>query len=327
MKSSEDQRFRTLGRTLRLVGDLLRGDTHDRHSAAEAIKVQPAAASRILNAIKDHLPGAKRRRIGRKHVFTITPPRAAGVLTPAVATAACFGAAIASLFEGSKYANDMRKAIDYVVKSARTTSRFEDADRKFFFVRRGGEAALPSRAGSLDDLISAIFDESEVTLKYTHFDGRPEESLRVQPLSIAIYDHQLYLIAREAGKPPRPYRFSRLRDVTIEDESFEYPGRGEYDPLTLFSESFGIFLDRGNPVEDVELRLAARWKVFAESHLWHPSQQIRQEGGQVIVGMKVRLCPELTSWILSFGDEAEVMRPADLADHVRTIRRRAAALP
>jgi predicted DNA-binding transcriptional regulator YafY len=158
-----------------------------------------------------------------------------------------------------------------------------------------------------------------------HFSG-VSEALRLEPLSIVVHDHQLYVVARgvgrgSAGRALHPYRFARLGSVEVLEETFTYPARAEYDPEALFESSFGIFVDP--PLAAVELRLHPRWRVYAQSHRWHDSQEVGSDGDRVTVRLSVRVCPELEAWILGFGEEAEVVRPPALR---RRMARRAAAM-
>src|SRR5262249_11159057 len=78
-------------------------------------------------------------------------------------------------------------------------------------------------------------------------------------------------------------------------------------------DSLGIFISEKYPVRDIVLRLAPRWRHYVQSHHWHDSQQCQVEAnGGVLLRLRVRACPELIAWILSFGEEAEVVAPEDL---------------
>jgi proteasome accessory factor B len=190
---------------------------------------------------------------------------------------------------------------------------FRDIDRKFWFLRRGGEVALLDRSPLLDEVIEAVLRHQVLSARYTRFDGTAEH-LRLEPLSIVVHDHQLYVVARDAAGALHPYRFSRFQQVDVLDDVFEYPARTEYDPAQVFPDSFGVFLDR--PVRDVELKLGQRWMTYAQTHRWHDSQTVRVERDHVVVRMRVRLCPELEAWLLGFGEDAEVVAPAELRTRI-----------
>jgi predicted DNA-binding transcriptional regulator YafY len=151
-----------------------------------------------------------------------------------------------------------------------------------------------------------------LSIEYTRFSGNVER-VRVEPLSIVVHDHQLYVVGRVEGAM-HPYRFARIQAVDVLDDTFTYPSRTEYDPQQVFRDSFGIFLDL--PVQDIEVRLHKQWATYAQSHRWHDSQVVDVADDHVRVRMRVRVCPELEAWILGFGEQAEVVAPAVLRGRI-----------
>jgi predicted DNA-binding transcriptional regulator YafY len=270
-------------------------------------------ADRLMNAAVEHVPHVVERREGKRRVVRMSTPKAVTEPTYPVAVAACFGASLWPLFEGSSYQAGIREALQQVIGRTKRGSVFKDIDRKFWFLARGGELALLDRAHLLDEVIEAVLQHRVISVEYTRFEGVTTR-MRLEPLSIAVHDHQLYVVARGDDGRLHPYRFSRLTDVDVLDESFPYPTRSEYDPAQVFRDSFGIFLNL--PVEDVELKLAKRWASFARTHRWHTSQVVDIARDHVRVRLHVRVCPELEAWIRGFGAEVEVVAPVGLREKV-----------
>ncbi|WP_437760798.1 WYL domain-containing protein [Sorangium sp. So ce1389] len=307
----------TLERVLAVLDDLLQGKEHDRRSIAELGKVEPSTADRDIrlltkvrgvSAVKE----GKRKvlRFDQQKLLSRSPaPKNAAVI------AACLGTSLASIFDGSSYESGMRDALAFILHRAKRGKKFRDIDRKFIFVRRGGEAALAEKAGELDDVIDALLRSRYATIDYCHFNGK-REAIRIKPLSLAIYDHQLYVIGRPDTKPPYPYRFSRIMGVDVDQTAFSYPPRLDYDPDQVFQHSFGIFIGAEADATDVEVLLAPRWGTYAAAHRWHLTQKIEVREDGVLVRLHVKPCPELESWILSFGEEARVLKPASLASKI-----------
>jgi predicted DNA-binding transcriptional regulator YafY len=322
-RMAESRRSASITRHLTLCADLLSGREHDRQSLAARLGVRPAMADRLIRAAIEHLPGVSERRDGKQRKIRME----AGARTPApeypTAVAACFGASLWPLFRGSSYEAGIRNALTHVVGRTKRRLVFENIDRKFCFLRRGGEAALTERQALLDDVIEAVLHHRVVAVRYTHFTGASEQ-LRLEPLSIVVHDHQLYVVARGPHRALHPYRFARLEWVEVLDEVFPYPRRDAYDPEQVFRDSFGVFLDL--PVRSVEIRLDKRWEVYARTHRWHDSQVVVAGPDYVTVKLRVRACPELEAWILGFGEEAHVLRPVGLrrrmAAHARGLARR-----
>src|SRR5207244_10666484 len=137
---------------------------------------------------------------------------------------------------------------------------------------RGGERALPGNEELLEEVVAALQRRRGLRIRYRGFDGA-RRTVRIEPLSLALYDHQLYVIGRPRGGPAHPYRFSRIEAAETAGGTFQYPDKDRYDPERVFADSFGIFVDAKYPVQRVEVSLARRWDTFVRSHRWHPTQE------------------------------------------------------
>jgi predicted DNA-binding transcriptional regulator YafY len=307
---SEKRRFTHLRRTVQLIADLMAGTAHDRNSAAERLGIKPAAADRQLKVIA-HLPGVTEMKQGRRRIFRFDASAKFEPLSPAVLIGASFGASLGPLFEGTPYQKALSDARDRLLQQSRRHANFRDVERKFLFLSQGGEISLPEKGAQLDELIDALLKQNPVSIDYQDFNNRIR-TRRVEPLSLAVYQQQLYLIARERNGALRSFRFSRISNAEGEEGSFKYPSKAEFDPAQVFARSFGIFVKEGEPVEHVELKLDLRWATHVQSHRWHRSQRSVILEGEVRIHLDVCVCPELEAWILSFGEEAELLQPQRL---------------
>ena len=155
---------------------------------------------------------------------------------------------------------------------------------------------------------------------------RIRQSLRIEPLSLAVYDHQLYVIGRPRSGAAHPYRFSRIEAAEAAGGTFQYPDKDRYDPERVFADSFGIFVDAKYPVQHVEVSLAPRWGTYVRSHRWHRSQESFVRGGRVHVRMRVRICPEVIHWLLGFGADVQIVAPVALRDRIARVAARMAKM-
>ncbi len=204
-------------------------------------------------------------------------------------------------------------------------ARFAHVDRKFAFRRRGGEDALPERAHELRVLCKALVEERPVELGYRNRSGKVS-TRTVEPLTLLVHEHQLYLIARTA-RGVRPFRFARIEsaDRARKKAHFKYPPREEYDVHRFFRDAFGVHAPDGEP-QQVVILMRGRWTEFARTHRWHESQTRRSVEDGVEITLRVHVCDELRSWILSLGAEAEVQEPEELRTWVHDEATRVAAL-
>ncbi len=308
---NERGRLSQLDRTCRLISVLLAGRELTRGDIAELLDLKPAAVDRQLDAVGRHLPLVRQKRGGRVFVHLDRSRAIGGVRPPAIGTiiAACLGASLSRLFQGTTYESAMLDVVRRLGSGTRSPERFQNARRQFLFVARGGEKALPEAQGVLDDLIDVMLSGHYIRVRYVGFEGSARTEV-LQPLSLAVYEHQLYLLALGDEGGVHPYRFARIRRVTRLPKRFEYPDKDTYEPERVFANSFGVFVDPKYAVERVELSLAPRWTHFVKSHRWHHSQESFTKGNRVHVALTVRFCPEVLAWILSFGPDARVVGPA-----------------
>jgi predicted DNA-binding transcriptional regulator YafY len=322
MADSELGRLSSIERTAKLIAALLSGRELTRAEITALLGVRVAAADRQVAAIGRHVPLIRERRRGRLHVRIDRSKVAGGKERTPIATmiAACVGASLSKLFEGTSYEKGMRDLVHYVNREAVHPERFQDSRRQFVFLVRGGEKALPEKEELLEEVVDAVQRRRGLQIRYRAFDGA-RQSLRIEPLSLAVYDHQLYLIGRSRGRPAHPYRFSRLEAAEAAGGTFQYPDKDGYDPERVFAESFGIFVDEKYPVENIEVTLAPRWATFVRSHRWHRSQESFVRAGRVHLRLRVRVCPELVSWILGFGSDVRVIEPGSLGRRIARVAR------
>jgi predicted DNA-binding transcriptional regulator YafY len=311
-----------VSRTSAIVAALVNGATYDRNRLSATFGITVAAADRYIRQLQI-VPGMVPVQEGRRRAIRFDAGNAMPQPSHPAAVAACWASGLAELFVGSTYERGIRDALAYVIERTRRSAEFKHIDRKFLFAARGGESSLPESSGELDDLVDAVLRHRYVDMVYVGFDGT-EKELRIQPLSMVIYDHQIYVVGLKSDGVRRLFRLSRVRSVEVSRESFDYPERAVYDPRQLFHDSFGIFIDESKELVRVRVRLAERWRTHCRTHRWHPSQVVDDIPGGVVVTLTTRLCWELEAWILGFGSEAVVLEPAKLVRRIRTIARRMA---
>lgn len=191
-------------------------------------------------------------------------------------------------------------------------------DRKFVFVPRGREIAFERRTEDFDQAVEAIRSNRKLKFQYQDYKGR-EERIVVDPLTLALYEHQFYVIGRPEKQRPRLYRFSRMREVSCLDKTFVFPSPAAYSPEKLFAGSFGVFVRDDTEPRTVTIRLTGDSARYAETHEWHRSQELLPDGdssSSKLLRLSVRICPELVALIVGLGEDATVVGPRELRDRV-----------
>lgn len=191
------------------------------------------------------------------------------------------------------------------------------------------EAPLdPSFTRHVHELTQAWADRRVVEIEYegAAYEGRPGERTRrtIRPWLIepSLETHALYLIGWDEDRAAmRTFKIERIRDVRLTPRQFEAP---EAETLQRdLRRGWDIIADQ--PPVRVELRFS---RAVAERVLetrWHPLQETEREAdGSLRWRTTVSGIIEIRLWILSWGDDVEVLAPRELRDDVRGIHERAA---
>jgi proteasome accessory factor B len=137
----------------------------------------------------------------------------------------------------------------------------------------------------------------------------------------SLQTHALYLMGwDETRQGIRTFKIERIRDVALTTRTFEPPEGGIEASL---GKAWDIIADQDEV--EVVLRFAPTIAGRVGEATWHPTQQVRREAdGSLTWQATVSGTIEIRLWILSWGDEVEVLAPDALRDDVRATWRRAA---
>ena len=148
---------------------------------------------------------------------------------------------------------------------------------------------------------------------------------RVRPYLIepSLWTHALYLIGWDEDRNAiRTFKIERIREVSLSPDTFPAPEPEVVDGM--FERAWDIIADQ-EPV-DVVLRFSAAVASRVREARWHPSERVEpMPDGGLIWRATVAGPIEIRLWILSWGDDVEVLEPAALRDDVAATHARAAA--
>jgi predicted DNA-binding transcriptional regulator YafY len=157
------------------------------------------------------------------------------------------------------------------------------------------------------------------------FEGRQGERGRrtVRPFLIepSLQTHALYLIGWDEDRDAmRTFKIERIRGVRILPRTFEPP-----EEATLerdLRRGWDIIADQ--PATEVVVRFSPAVADRVMETTWHSLQQTeRTPDGGMIWRSTVSGVIEIRLWILSWGEDAEVLEPPELRAQVRDILARA----
>jgi proteasome accessory factor B len=118
----------------------------------------------------------------------------------------------------------------------------------------------------------------------------------------------------------RTFKIERIRTVTVTPRRFDPPEPGTVE--TMLRQAWDIIADQ--PATEVVLRFVPDVASRVAETIWHPTQDHEvQADGSLLWRATVSGTIEVRLWVLSWGDEVEVVAPAALRDDVVATHRRA----
>jgi proteasome accessory factor B len=147
----------------------------------------------------------------------------------------------------------------------------------------------------------------------------------VQPylLEPSLQTHALYLVGFDVEKKAlRTFKVERIGQAALTAQTFEPPDAAT--TTSALRAAWDIIADQ--PLTEVMLRFAAGVADRVRETTWHPTQAVEvEQDGSLRWTATVSGTIEVRLWILSWGDDVEVLAPETLRDDVAATHRRAAA--
>jgi predicted DNA-binding transcriptional regulator YafY len=141
----------------------------------------------------------------------------------------------------------------------------------------------------------------------------------VDPCHLANINGEWFLFAWDhARQDMRTFVPARVQSAKPTGRTFTRPQKFSLE--VRLRDSFGIFSGQGQYT--VVIRFNPHAADYVREKKWHPSQQLRElRGGGLELSLKLSSLAEVERWVLSWGGEAVVVKPRELADSVRRAAR------
>jgi len=163
-------------------------------------------------------------------------------------------------------------------------------------------------------LAKAVAGHRQLELRYRK-PGQQAEARVVDPYHLANINGDWFLFAFDhARKDIRTFAPARIQSARLTGKTFERTQKFSLE--NRLRDSFGVYSGGGK--FEVVIRFAPRVADYIREKKWHPSQSLREfKGGGVELKMKLSSLGEVQRWVLSWGGDAQVLQPLELADAVR----------
>jgi predicted DNA-binding transcriptional regulator YafY len=224
-------------------------------------------------------------------------------------------------YKGTAFEQPLRAAfqkLQAATESKNISVSWEDLDSAISF--RQFAAYLPD-SGVFSELATAIRNEEVVEFGYKKLEAKAFEKRTVEPWHLACVSGQWYLLGHDrTRKARRIFVLARMQKVSRTEQKLSNPRPGEGEIQRLFRNSFQIWQSENAELEQIVLRFSGRAAQLVRERNWHSSQQIQElAGGNLELALTLNALEEIVPWILSWGKDCEVVKPAQLRKRVRSL--------
>jgi predicted DNA-binding transcriptional regulator YafY len=166
-----------------------------------------------------------------------------------------------------------------------------------------------------DVLAKAAARREQIELAYRKPGQTKPESRIVDPYHLANINGEWYLFAYDhARKDIRTFAPARIKSVKPTGKTFERPQKFSLEKR--LRDSFGVHSGQGEHA--VVIRFNPRAADYVREKKWHESQQLRElKNGGVELQLKLSSLMEIERWVLSWGGDAKVLKPRELAEAIK----------
>jgi len=217
-------------------------------------------------------------------------------------------------YRGTQFERPLLSAISKIEQSLPDTIslNLEEIEQTISF-RTRAEPILNLKI--FDMLTKAAAHRQQLELQYRKAGNRQSETRVVDPYHLANINGEWYLFAYDhARKDIRTFVPARVQSVKQTGKTFVRPQKFSLEKR--LRDSFGVYSGQGE--YDVVLRFNTRVADYVREKKWHESQQLRYQPGRgVELRLKLSSLVEIERWVLSWGGDAVVVKPRELAEAVR----------
>ena len=161
----------------------------------------------------------------------------------------------------------------------------------------------------IEAITDAIFRQQTCLVEYHSFHDDKIKGFKIDPLKFFERDGGLYLFVRATTYGHiRVLAVERIKKLTMTEATFSQPE--DFDPDALLENAFSIVYDE--PVE-VKIRFSSDVARYIRERRWSKEQSIADEpDGSIVMQLKTSGWMDVRKWIMSFGEDAELLEPEGL---------------
>jgi len=166
-------------------------------------------------------------------------------------------------------------------------------------------------------LLKAVTSKQNVRIHYDCPKEQKTVSTMLSPYHMLYSNREWFVIGRSSvDRGIKVFPILKIKKSELLDETFKKPSRFKLERYLGNSSDPVRHSPRAVPVK---IRFQSRAALSVSQINWDQSQEIRTlKGGDIEFRARVENLEQLTDWLLSFGNQAEVISPPSLRKLVKT---------
>lgn len=210
-----------------------------------------------------------------------------------------------------------KKSMELISKLEKLASTHEASHlRRQVFVTNRVKAVNEAIYYAVDRIYDAISQNKKISFRYFEWTVDKEKRYRKDgeryietPITLSWDDENYYLITyKEKYKGFTHYRVDKMTDLEILGEVREMPEES-FDPADYAKKVFGMF---GGEETAVEVKFKNSLAGVVIDRFGDEVFMRKLDSEWFVARFKVAISPQFFSWIMSFGNRAEILAPYDV---------------
>lgn len=294
------------------------------YELSERLSVSVRTVIRYLKSLEESGDGLYEERDGHKKIWRITTRNTSILhLTTTQMTALYLSRRVIDFLAGTGFSEDLEEVFRKleVTLKRRDFAATQNLDKKLFSVNEAPHK-YEGRDEHVNEILTALTREERLEARHESV-GRGQTTFKIEPLTLLVYKKGLYLAGNSLHHGAiRTLALDGFTDLEWKKgDKYTYPK--DYAPEQLVEGAFGLI---GGERTHVRIAFDARVARYVRRRNWHPTQKIKERPDKsLVLELDVRGTVELTSWVLGFGEHAEVLAPATLRNELARAHGAAAA--
>jgi predicted DNA-binding transcriptional regulator YafY len=219
--------------------------------------------------------------------------------------------------EGKFHESTVESAISKIVATLPKTTKYlieEDSDKIDIENQKTNDAS-----GLLNPLYQAIFDKKQLHIVYYSYSSNQTSERIIEPYALTFRGRAWYLIAFCHKKSQiLMFRINRIKKIQNTGKTFEYPP--DFSLKDYMAKSWNVM--NGEDTK-VVVKFSPKVAPLIKEIIWHSTQQIEDKpDGSILYTAIVAGTKEISFWILSYGNDAEVILPESLRNELASVAKK-----